>query len=230
MKFIFYLFIYFFSDLVFSEEWITILPSNIENISFDITSWEISEYYITDITDISKLEQFDIQIEEVTCEDFLSKNILEKNRMLQVSLICDYDSEEPVTGILLDEAKSYCRNLGGKLPSELQWTAAALYKTKFNFFSEESWIIEVGTLLELEEFDLLIKSDDAYQTSSGLKGIIGNVWEMTDSPWRNSHINYIMKGGAFDLVAYPYLLNPILKSAFNRFDSLNRNVGFRCIK
>ena len=202
-------------------DWIEIMSKNINIEIWTNNKLLLEPIYSTKIDRSNEQQAFYILKTEVSCKSFLTADLdIPKNRMEQINFSCEFDQSEPITGVQLKEAESYCKSIGGKLPTEIQWTNAAIYL--------ESTLSLSNSIKNLESY--VVNVNDASIGVSGLKGMIGNVWEMTRTPWENDSLNYIIKGGAFNLVQTPNLLNPILKASHKSSDILNRNVGFRCIK
>lgn len=208
-------------------DWISIKPKNIVVTKKLSSENVLSARYVLQRTDFSKLSVFYIQKTEVSCDDFLSRVGHDGSvRLDQISLRCEAYPDEPVIGLSLKEAELYCELIGAKLPTELQWMAAVLYKESDDYYNEKQRNYFNEELL----VDYVVDVEDGIERPSGLKGMIGNVWEMTSTPWGNSQVSYVMKGGAFNLVSKPDLLNPWFRAAYHSQNILNINVGFRCVK
>jgi formylglycine-generating enzyme required for sulfatase activity len=222
-----------------SVEWITVHPKQVDIQDAPAVTLNMSSHYVTTNTAIGRLEPFDIMRTEFSCKQFLKVMVsLVGKREQQLRNACDDYPLEPITGVTLQEAELACASLGGELPSEYQWLAAALYRGSVTTLSVKAWYqtILVREYQENEQAtstmarDYKVDVEDAYSNLSGIKGLVGNVWEMTRSQWSENDRQYVMKGGAFDLMRKPMLLNPAYRAGFNPESVLDENVGFRCIK
>lgn len=210
-----------------ADGWIQILPADLQLPELPSEGYVVSTRYVTELGGIEQIAPFKVQETEVSCHDFLSVNTdLNRKRRRRVSLRCEAYPYEPVTGISIQEARDYCKLKGGKLPTEQQWLAAALYKQSGSFVSTTQQV----AIEDEDQVDFVVDVDDALQQASGVIGMIGNVWEMTDTAWNGSQASFVIKGGAFDMVETPYLLNPLFRAAYKPEDTLNKNIGFRCIQ
>lgn len=179
---------------------------------------------------------FEIMPTEVSCAQLLqSKRLLTNKSLLPARLqqlrdVCEYAMNEPVTGVSFLEASAYCAMVGGQLPSEAQWVLAASLDSK-------AWLQRYGVMgtgssgLAPKQFTAFKQDvDDAEANPGQLYGIVASVWEITRTPWLGQQNVFVMKGGAFDLAAKPWLLHPYLRAAFNGNDIYNQNIGFRCVR
>lgn len=222
-----------------SVEWVTVYPKQLDMQDVPAVTLTMSSYYVTNSDAIKRLKPFDIMQTEFSCEQFLTvMDKLTGKRGQQLRSACDDYPLEPITGVTLPEAEQACANLDGELPSEIQWLAAALYRGNPTRISTKTWYQAIldqeyqeneqalSTMARNYKVDVV----DAYSNLSGIKGLVGNVWEMTRSQWSENDRLYVMKGGAFDLMRKPMLLNPVYRAGYNPESVLNENVGFRCIK
>ena len=156
-----------------------------------------------------------------------------------------YNREDyPVAGIPWQDAVDYCTWVGGKLPSETEWEAAARGPQSSTFPWGGEFDCERANL-----YDPDTRCNDGYSEPSpvgsfpegvswcGAYDLTGNVWEWTAKPfWEYSLKNetiepdstgqYVLRGGswgyppAFSRSAYRYLVPP---------DADYLAVGFRCV-
>lgn len=209
------------------DEWIAVNPAELQLPDAPSQGHVVSMRYVTELDGIGQIAPFKVQKTEVSCRDFLAVNTkLDDKRRRRVSLRCEAYIDEPVTGISLQEARDYCKLKGGRLPTEQHWLAAALYREPQNLATTTQQV----DIDDEEQVNFIVDVEDALQQHSGLIGMLGNVWEMTDSVWDSSQASFVIKGGAFDMVETPYLLNPLFRAAYKPEDTLNKNIGFRCIQ
>lgn len=172
-------------------------------------------------------DSFRIQAHEVSCKAFLALGVLSPLRQSQVASLCEYAMEEPVTGISFEEANGFCESKGARLPTEAQWVYGASLVS-------HTWLVAYGIVKGAQAYEPMAsyKEDSALALLGplGIKGLYGNVWEMTRSLWGGQQGRYIIKGGAFDMTDKPGLMHPYLRAAFLGTDIHNQNIGFRCVK
>lgn len=217
----------YWPSVLMASSWLEIQPALITTEQYQAQQIGLSEVYVTQLEPLKDKPAFLIMSTEVSCRQFLAAELSIKQVRLQtIQRRCFDYPDEPVIGLSFIEANLYCEQIGGQLPSEQQWMSAALYKQNKSFYHAFIERYFTGD----EKLDYLLDVQDAPALSSGLKGMIGNVWEMTRTPWPNSINSYVMKGGAFDLAAQPVLLNPWFRASYSAKDITNINIGFRCIK
>lgn len=191
----------------------------------------LSDVFIFDPRLADLPQNFSVMKFEVSCHDLLNSKVLSEVRYQDVSGLCEFSMDEAVTGVTYDEASGFCQGLGAELPSEEQWVYMASLAKKseliaLNIITDVSGKVQAG--VELARFKEDVR--DAQLGPLGIRGLYGNVWEITRSKWRSQKNQYIIKGGAFDLAGKPWLMHPYYRAAFSGSDILNQNVGFRCVK
>jgi formylglycine-generating enzyme required for sulfatase activity len=191
----------------------------------------LSHEFVFDTKLVQLPETFSVMRYEVSCQELLNSQTLSVIRQQNVSGLCEFALDEAVTGVTYDEASGFCQSLGARLPSEAQWVFMASLVKK-------SGLIALNIIVDLdrkEQGDIELaeyKEDarDAQRGPLGIRGLYGNVWEITRTKWHSQKNQYIIKGGAFDLVNKSWLMHPYYRAAFNGDDILNQNIGFRCVK
>jgi formylglycine-generating enzyme required for sulfatase activity len=133
---------------------------------------------------------------------------------------------QPVTGIGWKDAAAYCRWVGRRLPTELEWERAARGP------DGRTW--PWGNEPEAGRFNgrglgrygaTAVGSFPAGNTREGVSDMAGNVWELTASDWGNS--GHVMKGGSFlNDLAYS---RAAVRWASSKEDDGAEYLGFRCI-
>lgn len=155
-----------------------------------------------------------------------------------------YEPEHPVVHVSWSDAQAYCEWVGGRLPSEAEWEAAAAGGVdSADIFPWGSQLLETGshrcniwqgtwpyenTAADGFEFTAPVKSLPA-QNRLGLHHMVGNVWEWTSDVWDGPEANhYTKKGGSFlchETSCYRYRTKA---RSSNERDSSTSNLGFRC--
>lgn len=173
---------------------------------------------------------FSMMKSEVSCSQILKAGALSKVREMDLSDLCEYGMDEPVTGVSFNEASQFCETLDAVLPTESQWVYAASQVSN-------AWLSQYGVIGKQDKGGLIrdfaAYKEDTEETIGGPLGLLGlyaSVWEITQSAWDKDNQVYVIKGGAFDLANKPWLMHPYLRAAYNKDDVVNQNVGFRCIK
>lgn len=211
---------------LWAQQWLEIQPADLQVKQYSEGNTGLATVYITQLKR-QELGRFFIHETEVSCQAFLAvKQASSEARLKSIERRCGDYPDEPVFGVTYKEASDYCHSMGATLPTEQQWMSAVLYQQQSRFYRAFIKQYFIGD----ERLDYLLDVDDAPALSSGLKGMIGNVWEMTRTPWQGIPNSYVMKGGAFNLSSQPILLNPWYRAAYRANDITNTNVGFRCVK
>lgn len=122
------------------------------------------------------------------------------------------DPEAPMVHVSLNEALAFCRWAGRRLPTETEWEFAARNggADRYPWGDEPQ---ENGGALDLVHRGASLALDDPRPSRSGLKQMLGGVWEWTSSafapyegfsadpyreysePWFHSH--FVLRGGSF---------------------------------
>ena len=199
------------NNLYGSESKMVLIPAGKSNIN-------TSQRYIN-------LEEYYIDKTEVTQKQY--KNIMGKNNFFFKG------DNHPAEQISWYKAKSYCENIGKRLPTQLEWENAALGQSKSKYFwgkdpdADYAWY---GGDYDLGHHPVGIKKPNVF----GLFDTSGNVWEWTSTS-DNKRSKYsgetldkrVAMGGAFNVSAN--LITP--KSSLTLYaKSRLFNVGFRCAK
>lgn len=135
-------------------------------------------------------------------------------------------AREPARFLSWSMADSYCRWVGGRLPSAEEWEKAAS--------GEDGSLWPWGNETDAKRFQGAVQSGGRYITEVGrfpagnspygISDMAGNVWELTASPWPGG--GHVMKGGSY--------LNSLMQSrAAVRWASSDEGrgvdyLGFRC--
>lgn len=148
--------------------------------------------------------------------------------------------EYPVTHVSLNDASEYCAWAGLRLPSEAEWEFAArggLTNMSYPWGDEllpgrmNIWEGAFPKENTLEDGYAGVAPLDAYppQTATGLRHILGNVWEWVRGGTKKQSI---LRGGSFVDSVLGDFNHIVLVSTrqTNGADSGANNVGFRCAK
>ena len=171
------------------------------------------------------LKNYHIDKTEVTQKDF--------KKVMGPTIFFLKGANHPAEQVTWHKAGEYCKKIGKRLPSELEWEKAAKGGTTTNYFwgmkpdADYSWC---GGDYDLGHHPVGKKKPNNF----GLFDTSGNVWEWTStkgetkSKFSGEKINKrIVRGGAFNVSA-----NLITSSSRLSLFAKNRlfNVGFRCAK
>jgi formylglycine-generating enzyme required for sulfatase activity len=156
--------------------------------------------------------------------------------------------EKPMVQISAVHAQRYCKWLGRRLPTEIEWERAArgLRPSRLWPWGEEPPTHERTNVITPDFIDptgtMPVGSFPAGATSppdeQGVMDLIGNVWEWTTSthancpngadtcPWNeNDEVALVVRGGAWDTQVARITL---LSTGLSR-NSADRATGFRCV-
>ncbi len=103
----------------------------------------------------------------------------------------DFDNpRQPVVGICWMEARAYCRWLSAqtgrscRLPTELQWEAAARGRQGRLYAGSPEFLPELGNTMELQiRRTTPVGVFPAGDTPEGASDLVGNTWDWTSSAW-----------------------------------------------
>jgi len=160
------------------------------------------------------------------------------------------EPNHPVVHVSWKDAEAYCKwaiGPGGRLPSEDEWELAARggrelrtypwgYKfkpEKLNIWDSDEWL----TPPDKDGYPTTAPIDyGGPQNDYELYNIVGNVWEMTSTPWSQDRSSVevrdenemVKKGGSFmchEKFCFQYRCH---SRSHNSRDSSAQNLGFRC--
>jgi len=160
----------------------------------------------------------------------------------------EFVGDHPVVHVSWKDAREYCKwAIGGRLPTEDEWETAArgakelrtypwgnkFIQSKINVWDSPNWMQP--------------PDNDGYPTTAPinyggaqndyeLHNIVGNVWEMTETPWSDDRKSVnprdpnemVKKGGSFmchEKFCFQYRSH---SRSHNSADSSAQNLGFRC--
>ena len=149
------------------------------------------------------------------------------------------DDRHPVVNVTWDEAQTYCRWAGGRLPTEAEWEYAArggLDGKLFPWGDDFTGQAVARHNLPAERFDFTAPVASFPPNGYGLYDMAGNVWEWTSSEHRLTHATdpspgydrRTIKGGGWDNT--PRRLRVSERAALSRQGRHNLYVGFRCVR
>ena len=123
------------------------------------------------------------------------------------------DPHAPMLHVSLEDAVAYCRWAGRRLPTEAEWEFAARNGGRYDRYPWGEACAAGAPALDFRHRGPSGALDDPAPCASGLKQMIGGVWEWTASPftpypgfapdpyrdysqpWFHSH--YVLRGGSF---------------------------------
>jgi gamma-glutamyl hercynylcysteine S-oxide synthase len=123
------------------------------------------------------------------------------------------DPHAPMVHASLEDALAYCRWAGRRLPTEAEWEFAARNGGRCDRYPWGDVAVEGAALLDFRHCGPSAALSDPAPSASGLRQMLGGVWEWTASPftpypgfaadpyrdysqpWFHSH--YVLRGGSF---------------------------------
>lgn len=150
------------------------------------------------------------------------------------------DGTHPVVNVTWDEATSYCKWAGGRLPTEAEWEHAArggLDGKLFPWGDEFTGQANARHNLKIEPFDFTAPVGSFPPNAFGLRDMAGNVWEWTASAFTLTHASppagngydlRTIKGGGWDNLISRLRVSE--RAALSRRGRHNLYVGFRCVR
>ena len=128
----------------------------------------------------------------------------------------------PVEAVSWNEADTYCRAIGGRLPTEREWEYAARGGTTGETYGDLNEIAWYSENSDFKTHAVAQKKPNAF----GLYDMLGNVWQWMDD-WSDSNKKYkSLRGGSWD--NYPELVRVSFRLRFAPDVRLNY-IGFRCV-
>jgi len=150
-----------------------------------------------------RLPSFYIDINEVTCEDYLKFAIHEHHRLPPNWTNGSFppgSAKQPVTGVDWYDASAYAKWAGKRLPTEAEWEYAARGGTT----TSRWWGDDIGTGNANcngcgSPWDYRVLADvDAFKPNPfGVAGMLGNAWEWTEDCWHPSYVGAPSDGSAW---------------------------------
>jgi len=146
----------------------------------------------------------------------------------------------PVVSLSYKDAESFCKKMGGNLPTVEQWLVSSSFENGrfYRFATQKYPIIDEKNINVIEEraselenigfgaFNDLVDVKDALVGNNEIVGMCGNVWEMT----RSNGEYVVLKGASFynsesiDMMD-TRVENRVLKSSLKEYE----HIGFRCV-
>ncbi|WP_343675131.1 SUMF1/EgtB/PvdO family nonheme iron enzyme [Chitinophaga sp.] len=128
----------------------------------------------------------------------------------------------PVRNVTWEEAKAYCEFVKGRLPSELEWTAAAL-AGKNTVYSGGTSAAAVAVYHKVKPANVGHKKPNAL----GIYDMSGNVAEWCEDWADSAHTLKVVKGGGYDSAVGELVVS---NRRAERPEVRLRDVGFRVVK
>jgi formylglycine-generating enzyme required for sulfatase activity len=186
------------------------------------------------------LRPFFIDSEEVTCEQY--KKCVDAGKCTAPTTWSNGsypagDEHRPVTGVSWDDANSYARWGGKRLPTEEEWEYAARGPKSLKYPWGNSWKPGCANADKEGEARRGMVNVGSYNcdSSSGTKDMIGNAWEWTSSDWGpypGSRSEFarkdgekVIRGGSWDTPKES--ATAILRAGYT---GAGDKTGFRCAK
>lgn len=151
-------------------------------------------------------------------------------------------ADQPIVGVRWNQARDYCAWWGGRLPTEVEWEAAATWSLEAKGPEDKRpwpWGDEApdcgrARFQGCGEGTVVVGSLSEGRSAFGLEGMSGNVWEWTSSTYpvkrglfRKAVTHYVLRGGAFD--SQPEALRPTFRRHTLAADA-RPNTGIRCAR
>jgi formylglycine-generating enzyme required for sulfatase activity len=184
------------------------------------------------------LDAFFVDLHEVTVERY-NKFVSQEGAFAPVGGVPDLrDPKYPVRNVTCLEAMAFAAWSGGALPSEAQWSRAAVFDSKEIPWSEDSGLDEDGNFLYnvlLDDTDYYVEPVGAYpddKSDPGCFDMVGNVSEWTSTCDGSSNAvpdfgsMMVVRGGNF----YEELQDPKEGERRMLFQDHVSYVGFRCVR
>jgi serine/threonine-protein kinase len=186
------------------------------------------------------LRAFFIDIDEVTCEQY--KKCVDAGKCIAPTTWSNGsypvgDEHRPVTGVSWDDANSYARWAGKRLPTEEEWEYAARGPKSLKYPWGNSWKPGCANADKEGEARRGMVDVGNYNcdSSSGAKDMIGNAWEWTSSAWApypgsraevaRKDAEKVIRGGSWDTPKES--ATAILRAGYT---GAGDKTGFRCAK
>jgi len=177
------------------------------------------------------LDSFYIDSTEVTVRAYQLYVLADSTRRRTPPWRSPPDPDWPVTGVLWTEAQQFCAwRMGGRLPTEDQWEAAAR--------GPQGWTYPWGNLWEPGHANAGSQADSLTRVGRypsgrsfvGAVDMIGNAWEWVDAtePGPAGGVRHIAKGGAFNTKVQ--FAKAAFRSALPDDRSMIWLTGFRCAR
>lgn len=211
------------------------LKNSLSNFAFDKRDIHVKPFFISKY--------------ETTVKEY--KRYLEANSLENI-FISHFEEDEPISNIDYHTAEKICTFFKGRLPTEVEWIAAAGVKSAksrcYEHIEKDKFYIYPTEKFPLKENDPQIKcmkeTDDeievdligsgrenvpySYENINGTYGMLGNLWEWVDSEKIYFNKKYkIIKGGSYANIHKKEFFNSRV-SNFLDPDTKMPNVGFRC--
>jgi formylglycine-generating enzyme required for sulfatase activity len=150
--------------------------------------------------------------------------------------------DHPVVQVSWNDARAYAHWAGKRLPSEVQWEAAARGGRVGSVFPWGDELVPDGVHrcnVWQGDFPLHNSGDDGFVGTApvdsfqangyGLYNMIGNVWEWCANPWNEGSASRVIRGGSY--LCHASYCNRYRLSArsHNTPDSSTGHMGFRCV-
>jgi len=191
------------------------------------------------------LKSFFIDADEVTCEQY--KKCVDAGKCAAPTTWSNSsypagDERRPVTGVTWDDANSYARWAGKRLPTEEEWEYAARGPKNLKYPWGNSWKPGCANADKEGEARRGMVDVGSYNcdSDSGAKDMIGNAWEWTSSDWQpypGSRSEFakttgqkVIRGGTWDTPKE--FATGILRAPLTVADDKSgyQRTGFRCAK
>jgi eukaryotic-like serine/threonine-protein kinase len=131
----------------------------------------------------------------------------------------------PVETVSWNQAVDYCKAIGGRLPSEMEWEYAARAGTTASRYGPLDDIAWNSGNSEEKTHPVGLKTANAF----GLKDMPGNVWEWTSDDYKPGFGTKVLRGGAWDDFHLPEYVPRASVRARSAPAARGNNFGFRCV-
>ena len=171
----------------------------------------------------------------------LTQGVYQKTVGKNPSIFSSCGADCPVDFVSWDDAKSYCNNVGKRLPTEAEWEYAARGGTTTKYYWGDS-VIEEYAWFERDSVGTIHAVGQKKPNSNGLYDMSGNVWEWvadwydkryyasspaSDPKGPDSGDTHVLRGGSWSSNAR------IMRNSSRNWDEHGYsydNLGFRCAR
>ncbi len=110
-----------------------------------------------------------------------------------------YQKDYPVVGVNWQQAATYCKWRGGRLPTVEEWQRAVSPSGHPYPWGDTPPTCDVAVTRDCgQPYPFAVGSRPKGATAEGILDLIGNVWEWTATPWGGKANTFVVLGGSWD--------------------------------